>query len=132
MMYQYVDQDNRIVAKFDEDEVSRVSCSVEDAEYLAWLAEGNTPEPYAVPPAPVPTSLTMKQARRALLRAGLIDAVVPALAAIPDAIERRDAMIVWEFANSVERTDPMVVMLAAAFELDEAALDALFIAGAAL
>lgn len=30
-------------------------------EYLEWLAEGNTPEPYVTPPPPVPQSITRRQ-----------------------------------------------------------------------
>lgn len=30
-------------------------------EYLEWLAEGNTPEPYVAPPPPVPQSITRRQ-----------------------------------------------------------------------
>ena len=30
-------------------------------EYLQWLAEGNTPEPYIPPPPPVPQSITRRQ-----------------------------------------------------------------------
>ena len=30
-------------------------------EYLQWLSEGNTPEPYVAPPPPVPQSITRRQ-----------------------------------------------------------------------
>ena len=30
-------------------------------EYLQWLEEGNTPEPYVPPPPPVPQSITRRQ-----------------------------------------------------------------------
>jgi hypothetical protein len=33
------------VARIDDDGVSRMSCSVENPDYLTWLAEGNTLEP---------------------------------------------------------------------------------------
>jgi hypothetical protein len=43
MSYQYLDEN--IVGKIDDDGVSRMSCSVENAEYQAWIAAGNTPDP---------------------------------------------------------------------------------------
>lgn len=49
MNYKYLS--DTIVAKIDDDGLSRMSCSIEHPEYLAWLAEGNTPEP-ADPPDP--------------------------------------------------------------------------------
>lgn len=61
MSYQFADSTNTIVAKFDEDGLSRVSFLVDaegpyQDEYKAWLAEGNTPNPYVPPPpAPEPT-----------------------------------------------------------------------------
>lgn len=30
-------------------------------EYLEWLSQGNTPEPYVAPPPPVPQSITRRQ-----------------------------------------------------------------------
>ena len=43
MNYKYLT--DTVVAKIDDDGKSRVSCSIENPEYLAWLAEGNTPTP---------------------------------------------------------------------------------------
>ena len=64
--------------------------------------EGPLPEPAPLP-VPVPQSVTMRQARLALLGAGLLDDVDAALAAIPDATQRRAAQIEWEYAATVER-----------------------------
>lgn len=84
-------------------------------------------QPYMPEPAHVPTVLTMKQARLALLAAGYLDAVEAGIASMP-----KESQIIWEFASTVERTDPLTATLAAALGLDAAALDALFLAGAAL
>lgn len=94
------------------------------ASYLKWLAAGNTPEPAA---ASIPSSLSMRQARLALLGAGLLDAVQAGILAMPQA-----AQIEWDYATTVERSSPLVATLAASLGLTSEALDALFTAGAAL
>jgi len=43
-------------------------------EYLAWLAEGNEPEPYVPPPPPVPQSITRRQCAIELRERTLITA----------------------------------------------------------
>lgn len=70
--------------------------------------------------------VTMRQTRRALLDAGLLDQVDAAIAAIADATERRQAEIDWEYATTVERLWPWVQTLGAALGLSAEALDALF------
>ena len=70
--------------------------------------------------------VTMRQARRALLDAGLLDQVDAAIAAIADATERRQAEIDWEYATTVERLWPWVQTMGAALGLSAEALDALF------
>lgn len=94
------------------------------AEYMRWLDEGNTPDP--VGPAPVPQSATMRQARLALLSIGKLDDVEAAIAAIPDATEKRAAQIEWEFATTVERSSPLLASLATAIGLTQTDLDDLF------
>ena len=70
--------------------------------------------------------VTMRQTRRALLDAGLLDQVDAAIAAIADDTERRQAEIDWEYATTVERLWPWVQTLGAALGLSAEALDALF------
>jgi hypothetical protein len=89
------------------------------AAYLKWLDEGNTPEPADPPPPIVITSVTMRQARLALLGAGLLEQVN---AAITDPV----AQIEWEYAQTVERHSPLVQNLAAGLGLTEEQLDNLF------
>ena len=67
------------------------------------------------PPAPtpsVPASITMRQARLALLSIGLLDDVDAAIAAIPDPVQRKAAEIEWEYATVIERNSPLVQSLA--------------------
>ena len=78
-----------------------------------------------------PTSVDMAQARLALLGAGLLTTVDQAIAAMTGP-EGEAARIEWEFRPRVRRDSPLVVALASALSLDEAALDALFVTASAL
>lgn len=82
-------------------------------------------------PAYVPISVSMRQARLALLAAGLLDAVNSAIAAMPGA-EGDAARIEWEFAQDVRLDSLLVVGLAGALGLSDARLADLFMAASAL
>lgn len=82
--------------------------------------------------ASTPQVVTMRQARLALLQAGLLDQVDAALAAIPDEAARKAAQIEWEYATEVHRTSPLTLSLGAALSLDDAEMNALFREASAL
>ena len=97
-----------------------------------WKLYGGTwtPPPAPPPPGP-PTVVAMRQARLALLQAGKLAAVAPAIAALPSP-QKEAAQIEWEYSTDVQRDWPLVKALAPALGLTEADLDALFTAAAAL
>ena len=101
------------------------------AAYLQWLAAGNSPKPADPIAQSVPTVVTMRQARLALLQAGLLGTVNSAVATMPGA-EGDAARVTWEFSTEVRRTDPLVAQLATQLGLDDVALDGLFTTAAAL
>jgi hypothetical protein len=103
---------------------------------LAYSGAFGTPDEYVPPPpqppapptpAPplIPTSVTMRQARLALLGAGLLEQVN---AAITDPA----AQIEWEYATTVERNSPLVQNLSIGLGLTEQQLDDLFTTAATL
>jgi hypothetical protein len=90
-------------------------------EYLAWLAEGNTPEPYIPPPPPVPQSITRRQCAIELRERQLITplealnmtktATPPAMIqALFDQMEETDRIIAeTDFAaDNYLRTNPLL------------------------
>lgn len=94
-------------------------------DYLSWVAEGNTPEPYVEPPVPIPSIVSMRQARLALLQSGLLASVDAAIASLPSP-QKEAAQIEWEYSQEVHRDKELVGMLAPALGLNESQLDDLF------
>lgn len=82
-------------------------------------------------PVQVPASVTMRQARLALLGAGVLSTVNAAIAAMPGA-EGDAARIEWEYARDVERDSPLIAGLVPALGMTEAQIDQLFITAATL
>lgn len=94
----------------------------------AWTVVDWTQEQIdAAAQANVPATVSMRQARLALLAAGLLPGVAAAMAAAGEA-----AQIEWEYATEIRRTSPLVSQMAAALGMADAQLDALFVAAAAL
>ena len=86
----------------------------------------NPPPPEPDPPG-VPHSVSMRQARLALLGAGLLDSVDAVVAQSPRAVQ-----IEWEFATDVWRDRDLVASLGGALGLTDDQIDGLFIAAAAI
>lgn len=79
----------------------------------------------------VPKSVTMRQARLALLENGLLSTVQQAIANM-QGVEGDKARIEWEFSSEVVRDKQLVASLGAALSLAEEQLDALFTLAATL
>lgn len=95
----------------------------------SWCVQYAKPQPPAPEPnaSSVPQVVSAFQAKAALMQAGLYDAINAALTA-PDAPAL--AKLAWETARDFERGSPTVAGIGAQFGLDDAQLDALFIAAA--
>lgn len=88
------------------------------------------PAPEPIAPIP-PKTVTMRQARLALLAAGKLQAVTDAIAALPSP-QKEVAQIEWDYAATVDRSSPFCEQMAQALGLDPAALDSLFTQAATL
>lgn len=85
-----------------------------------WIWDGSVftePAPVVV----IPTSVSMRQARLALLESGLLADVEAGLAG-----SAQEAQIEWEYATTVERSSGLVSTIASAMGLTEQQLDDLF------
>lgn len=86
-----------------------------------WVSTG-------VPPPPeVPSEVTMRQAKLALLRAGYLTTVNQAIAAMPG-VEGEAARIEWEYSSVMCRDKPFVQAIGQVVGLTSEQIDNLFIA----
>lgn len=85
------------------------------------------PEPVVA----VPARVTVRQARLALLGAGLLTDAETALNGLSSP-QKEAALIEWEYAQNVERNHSLIAAMATALELTDAEVDQLFITAATL
>ncbi len=126
--------------RLQKDDVVQCWRAVQDTSTVARFGFGLTDFPdalapalplYVPPPSLVPTSVTMRQARLAMLGAGILDATNSAIAAMPGA-DGDAARIEWEYAQEVSRDSPLLLGMVTALGLTVAQVDALFVAAAQL
>lgn len=129
----FIDEENTLIAAtIDGTDWSglRLSTDTElNARLTAWVQEGGVIAPYEPPASVPPQVVSPYQARMALLNAGHL-ATVEALMADPSTDQA--AKIAWEYATVFERHSPFIATLAPALGLSDAAVDALFVAAAAI
>ncbi|MDD9727223.1 hypothetical protein PVV74_17315 [Roseovarius sp. SK2] len=100
----------------------RVEMSAAEEQALRDEWEANEAKP-----TPVPSEVTMRQARLALSRAGKLADAETAIAGMTGTAGE-EAQIEWEYATTLQRDHPLVQSLGPAIGLDADDLDDLFIA----
>jgi hypothetical protein len=98
-------------------------------EYLDWIASGN--EPLQVIIDITVSVVTMRQARLALLQAGLLPTIEAAIDSMGSPAKEA-AKIEWEYAQELRIDHPLVVSLTAAIGMTGEQLSDLFTAAAAI
>lgn len=123
-MPHYTNQDQSVLYWLDEgkstdvlpEEVTEVT--TQDAEVIRTrLLQQSTPKV---------VSVTMRQARLALLEAGHYASVQTAINAIQDPVVRQASQIEWEYAATVDRDSSFTQGMANALGLTEQDMDNLF------
>lgn len=98
-----------------------------DVAQIGWLYADGEFSPPPEPTVPVPAVVSMRQARLALLQAGLLASVETAMAGASAADQ-----IEWEYATEVRRDSPLVVSMTAALGWTAEQVDDLFRTAASL
>ena len=80
----------------------------------------------------IPSSVTLRQAKRVLLAAGLLDQVQATIDSIQDPVQREEAQIDWNYAQTMDRNWSLVQLLSSEMGLTSDELDALFLAASKL
>jgi len=101
--------------------------NIDYQQYLAWIAEGNTPEPYIAQPPPIPSTVTRFQALAVLAAGGYLDTVRTYINTLDQNNVQR---LAWENATDWERTSPTLNALATMLGLTDTEVDDLFVAAA--
>lgn len=126
--------------RLEKDDTAQAWVAIEDNSTIERFNFTRADFPDAQPPAlpeyvpvvvAVPEVVTMRQARLALLGAGLLAQVNAAVANMPGA-EGDAARIEWEYAQEVRRDSPLVAALSAALGLTDETLDNLYKVAAGL
>jgi hypothetical protein len=104
-----------------------------DGEYSRdlWVENGKVSIVEFIEQVAIPNVVTMRQARLALLGADLLDDVNSVISSLPSP-QKEVAQVEWEYAQDVQRNQPLVLMLLPALGLTDEEADQLFIKAAKL
>lgn len=109
-----------------------VQVPIKPGEGYAWTGSTWAPPAPVEPVVVVPQVVTRRQARQALLLAGRLQEVQPAIDAIADPVQRGMVQIEWDDSQEFQRTRPTLIALAAAIGMTAEDLDNLFTQAAQL
>lgn len=111
-----------------ENQIVETALPVQDGDgwVMGWTLRDMTQEEIeARDRAQVPSFVTMRQARLALLGAGILSQVDGAIDSLEEPAKSA-ARIEWEYSQTVERRTPFVLILGEALGLTETQIDDLF------
>lgn len=91
-----------------------------------YVEDGNITLVEVIKPVIVPSFVTMRQARLALLQEGMLGNVEQAIDTLPSP-QKEAAWVEWEYSQEISRTQPLTLLMAQALELSDEQLDQLFI-----
>lgn len=120
MKYRLINSSTCVIRMVDGACIPADAGNTDYQAYLAWITEGNNPDPADVVASPVPV-VSAWQIRKALNQLALRDSVEQAVAQSDQ--DTRDA---WEYATEFKRDHPMVVSLGTALGKTPEELDTLF------
>lgn len=122
-MYTLTSSPNIIVRDSDNAFIPTDSGNRDYREYLDWVAQGNTPNPY-VPPAPtIPQVVTAYQAKMALASANLYSTVENTVNTSTDL----SLKIAWNNASTFDRQSPFIISIGQQLGISNTEIDQLFI-----
>lgn len=135
VLYKYALIENSVVKEvyetnpmnlFSKDYASRfIRCPIE--VNTGWLYDGELFTAPPTPPAVIPQTVTMRQARLALHNAGYLATVNAAISSAG-----AEAMIEWEYSSIVDRNKALVAQMQVVLGLTDTEIDELFVTASQL
>ena len=116
------------LATYDIYPFTIVEGAVDEVEYSLDNGQVIRTNPIIVPEPIVISEITSRQFRLSLLAAGVDPGLVEQsiIDNVTDPVQQKAALIEWEYANSVQRDNPLVATLGAVMGKSEEELNAIF------